>query len=184
MAIMTSFMWKNYFRHTTKEKEITTVLKENILFQDLTGRQLKFVSKIVHLRKYHSSEIIFRQGEAGVGMYIVVSGAVSIKLEDSSAAPGSEKNEIVIVSMSPGDFFGELTLVEESGKRSAAAVADEETTLIGFFKPDLLKIIERNPTTGIKISLRLGEVLGRRLKETNERVSKLEEKLERYRLKK
>ena len=57
------------------------------------------------------------------------------------------------------------------------AIAGEDTSLIGFFKPDLLDILERRPAVGVKIALRLGEVIGRRLKETTDRVSKLEEQL-------
>ena len=45
--------------------------------------------------------------------------------------------------------------------------------MIGFFKPDLMEILERSPATGIKITFRLAEVLGKRLKETTEKVSDL-----------
>jgi CRP-like cAMP-binding protein len=128
------------------------------------------------LRKYRKNEIIFRQEEVGVGMYIIVKGSVNITTEDSM-----DHDHILIAKLGPGDFFGELSLVEENGKRSATACAVEETTLIGFFKPDLLEILERNPNAGVKITLRLGEVLGRRLKETNDRVSILEEQLKQYR---
>jgi CRP-like cAMP-binding protein len=71
--------------------------------------------------------------------------------------------------------------VEEGGRRSATATATNETALIGFFKPDLLEILERNPNAGVKIALRLGEVLGCRLRETNDRVSVLEDQLKQFR---
>jgi CRP-like cAMP-binding protein len=132
---MGKYLWKNYFKHTTKEKEINAILKENILFQDLTKKHQK----------------------------------------------GKNRAEIVITKLSPGDFFGELSLVEEGGRRSATATAKNETTLIGFFKPDLLEILERNPNAGVKIALRLGEVLGCRLRETNDRVSVLEDQLKQLR---
>ena len=37
---MADFLWKNYFKRTTKEKEIGAILKENILFADLSSKQL------------------------------------------------------------------------------------------------------------------------------------------------
>lgn len=43
---MADFLWKNYFKRTTKEREISAILKENILFADLSSKQLKFVTKI------------------------------------------------------------------------------------------------------------------------------------------
>ena len=174
---MGHYLWKNLFRHTTKEKEINAILKDNVLFQDLTNKQLKFVANIVHLRKYRQNETVFNQGEVGVGMYIIVNGMVEIKVEDKQAQKGADQEELVITQLGPGDFFGELSLVEEGGRRSAMATAVRDTALIGFFKPDLLDILERNPNAGVKIALRLGEVLGARLRETNDRVSTLEERL-------
>ena len=176
---MTDFLWKNYFKRTTKEKEISATLKENILFADLSSKQLKFVTNIVHLRKYRTSEIIFRQGEVGVGMYIIASGHVNITKEETRSDKSKTENGIIITKLISGDFFGELSLVEENGRRSATAIAGEDTSLIGFFKPDLLEILERKPGVGVKIALRLGEVIGRRLKETTDRVSILEEQLKR-----
>lgn len=177
ITAMTAFMWKNYFKGFMKEQNVSTILKNNILFQDLSARQLKFVSNIVHLRKYRPNETIFNQGDAGVGMYIIANGAVNIIMNHHTGAMEEKSHETVIASLGPGDFFGELSLVEETGKRSARAQALETTDLIGFFKPDLLKILERSPTAGVKITLRLGEVLGRRLKETDARISRLEEEL-------
>jgi CRP-like cAMP-binding protein len=178
---MASHLWENYFKPTTKEKEINAILKENILFQDLTKKQLKFVANIVHLRKYRKDETIFRQGEVGVGMYIILQGAVDITVEENQAQERTHRQEVVMTKLGPGDFFGELSLVEEGGRRSATAAATDKTTLIGFFKPDLLEILERNPAAGVKITLRLGEVLGRRLRETNDRVSVLEDQIKQFR---
>ena len=174
---MADFLWKNYFKRTTKEKEISAILKENILFADLSSKQLKFVTNIVHLRKYRTGEVVFRQGEVGVGMYIIASGHVNITKEETISDKNKSPDGIIITKLVSGDFFGELSLVEENGRRSATVVAGEDTSLIGFFKPNLLEILERRPGIGVKIALRLGEVIGKRLKETTDRVSILEEQL-------
>ena len=174
---MADFLWKNYFKRTTEEKEISAILKENILFADLSSKQLTFVTNIVHLRKYRTSEVVFRQGEVGVGMYIIASGHVNITVEETHSDKTKSHNGIIITKLISGDFFGELSLVEENGRRSATAIAGEDTSLIGFFKPDLLEILKRRTGIGVKIALRLGEVIGRRLKETTDRVSILEEQL-------
>ena len=110
-------------------------------------------------------------------MYIIASGHVNITVEEARADKNKSPHGIIITKLVSGDFFGELSLVEENGRRSATAIAEEDTSLIGFFKPDLLKILERRPGIGVKIALRLGEVIGRRLKETTVRVSILEEQL-------
>lgn len=175
-----NYLWENIFRRQKKEDDIRTVLRENILFQDLSDRELRFVEEIVHLRRFHPGEPVFNQGEVGVGMYIVVKGRVEIFVSDASAA-SSENREIFITQLSSGDFFGELSLVEENGRRTASAVARDETILIGFFKPDLTEILSRSPAAGIKIVVRLAEVLGKRLKETTEKVSELRRALKELR---
>lgn len=166
------FIWDNLFRQSRKERTLTQKLKENILFQDLSGRELRLVENIVNLRNYRPGETIFRQGEVGVGMYMVSRGLVNIYVEEIVPASG-EVRTVHVTQLKEGDFFGDLALVEENSRRSATAVASVETMLIGFFKPSLLEICDRNPTAGVKILLRLSEVLGARLKETTSRISEL-----------
>ncbi|MCM2280297.1 MAG: cyclic nucleotide-binding domain-containing protein [Bdellovibrionaceae bacterium] len=175
-----NILWDNIFRKAKKENDIRTVLKENALFHDLSDRELSFVQDIVHVRRYHSGEAVFRQGEVGVGMYIIVKGRVEIYVTDPTAAEDAFR-DIYITQLLEGDFFGELSLVEENGRRTASAVARDETTLIGFFKPDLMEILERSPSAGVKIIFRLAEVLGRRLKETTDKVSDLRKTLKEMR---
>jgi|GEM_PF-288583 len=174
-----NFLWDNIFRQAKKDTDLNAILKENFIFQDLSERELGILKDIVHVRKYHDGEPVFRQGEVGIGMYILVKGQIEIFVSGpvSSAATAianpDEIRDIFITQLSPGDFFGELSLVEENGRRSASAVAREETTLIGFFKPDLMEMRSRSPLTSTKIIFRLAEILGRRLKETTEKVSEL-----------
>lgn len=166
-----NYIWDNIFRRTT-DQSIQSVLRENMLFRDLTDNELRFLERCVHVRHYHAGESVFRQGEVGVGMYLVVKGRVEIYIVDPNAAT-DEAREIYITQLLSNDFFGELSLVEDNGRRTATAVAREETTLIGFFKPDLMEILSRRPAMGTRITLRIAEVLGRRLKETTEKVSEL-----------
>ena len=172
-----NFLWDNIFRQLKKDSDLNAVLKENFIFQDLSARELGLLEGIVHVRKYHAGEPVFRQGEVGIGMYIIVKGQIEIFASGPSHSGSSgqleETRDIFITQLSPGDFFGELSLVEENGRRSASAVARDETTLIGFFKPDLMEMRSRSPLTSTKIIFRLAEILGRRLKETTEKVSEL-----------
>lgn len=168
---MLNFLWENIFKKN--EKDTATLLKENVLFQDLSPRELRFVTHIVHIRHYKEGEIIFRQGEAGYGMYIIASGRVDITAKDPDNNRTSEEKQIRVARLQTGDFFGELALVEQDGQRSARATAVKDTELIGFFKPNLLEILERKPSIGVKIMLRLSEVLGQRLIETTERLTAL-----------
>ena len=175
-----NYLWDNIFRNRRKEDDIRTAISGNILFRDLSEREVRFLEGVVHVRRYHSGESVFRQSEVGVGMYIIVRGRIEIFVTDESS-PTIESREIFITQLGAGDFFGELALVDENSRRTASAIAREETLLIGFFKPDLDEVLKRSPSAGIKILLRLSEVLGRRLKETTDKVSDLRRALKELR---
>src|SRR5690606_12327095 len=85
--------------------------------------------------------------------------------------------EIIVTRLEERAFFGELSLVVEYSVHSPTAYASDETVLIGLFKPDLLEILERSRVTGVKLVIRLAEVLGRRLKETTEKISQLKQEV-------
>jgi len=63
--------------------------------------------------------------------------------------------------------------VDPDNIRTAAAVAVERTVVVGFFKPDLMELLERKPEMGVKILFQLSTVLGRRLLETTEKITAL-----------
>lgn len=171
---MMQFLWENILRRKSQENDIHSFLKSSFLFQDLSHKEIDFLKSIVHVRHFNPGEKIFKQGEIGVGMYLIFNGSVDIIMYDPSFEQDSiENQEIFITRLEKGDFFGELSLIEEPSYRSATAVTITKSTLIGFFKPDLLQVIQRNPLTGNKISLRLAEVLGRRLRETTKKVTEL-----------
>ena len=166
------FLWDNLFKNRKKEKTLADNLKANLLFQDFNLYELKLLENIVNLRKYRTGESIFRQGDVGVGMYIVVSGTINIYVEELQAASGELKTTH-ITQLKAGDFFGELALVEEEGRRSASASAQSDCELVGFFRPDLFEIINRNPTAGVKVLKRLAEVLGTRLRQTTSKITEM-----------
>ena len=157
--------WENIFRKDRREKTVEIALKNNVLFENLTSRELGLVQEIVNVRLYAPGERVFQQGEVGVGMYIVIRGKIAISTEDPKGVTGRTESH-VITHLGDGDFFGELALVEETGRRTASATAVEESQLVGFFKPDLMEIVNRSPHAGAKILLNLSRVLGHRLSET------------------
>ncbi len=167
-----NFQWDNLFRQNAREQTLTHRLRQNILFKDLNSRELGLVERLVNLRSFRPGEVIFRQGDAGVGMYIVSKGRVNIYVEEINPATKAVLTTEV-TTRGPDDFFGDLALVDPTNRRGASAIAAEETSLIGFFKPDLIEITQRNPSAGVKILWRLGEVIGTRLRETTAMITDL-----------
>jgi len=107
--------------------------------------------------------VIFRQGERGMGMYIVQQGRVAI---------ASEPENHELFELKDGDFFGEVALLDES-PRSATAMAKTDCSVFGFFQPDLFGLIDRDSRLGVKIVLRVARFVGQRLRQANDRAQTL-----------
>ena len=158
-----------YLRQKGKRRRtLTDILMSISLFEDLSRHELASVQRILHRREYEPGEVIFRQQEPGMGMYIIQSGTVTIL---------SEPEGLVLSELSDGDFFGELALLDDS-PRSATAVAKTSSQLFVFFQPDLFGLIERDPRLGMKIVLPLARIIIARLRNANEQVSALNRELQ------
>ena len=168
-------MWGNIFRINAKpEDNIYTVLSKIPIFSDLNKKEMKAVERILHQRSYKPEEIVFNEGDPGVGMYIIVTGHINITI-------GSEEKLLAVLAN--GDFFGEIALLSET-PRTATATAAIETHMLGFFQSDLFSLLETNPQTGNKILLRLAQMIADRLRFSNLenqqlklKLSQLEEKM-------
>ena len=153
--------WGNLFRHRRHaEDELYEVLSKVPIFKDLSRRDFARLEGILHRRSFSADEAIVTEGDMGVGMYVILSGEVEI------VQKGEDGSQIKLASFGPGDFFGDQVLLDES-PRTASAIAIESCQAIGFFRPDLLELIEHNPRLGLKIVMRLSQMISVRLRQTN-----------------
>ncbi|TGJ98886.1 cyclic nucleotide-binding domain-containing protein [Leptospira langatensis] len=158
-------IWKKIIKKKgTSNPEIIRFLRETSVFGKLKRRTLHEIARLVHVRQYSEGEEIFRQGEAGAGFYMIFDGKVVIR----SVREGVELD---LAHLDENSFFGELSLFSEE-RRTATAIAQEPSTLLGFFQPDLKEIIETKPKIGIEILLSLTGVVVERLQKTNQLLEK------------
>ncbi len=164
--------WRNIFRsYRLKEGTVEHLLSTVPAFGQLSVRELRQVATIVHRREYKLGEYIFYQGDPGLGMYVIEEGTVAIVFLDE------HHNEKEIAILKDGDFFGELALLDE-GPRSACAIGRTPCKMIGFFRPDLFELIRKYPSLGLKIVLKLAEMLGERLRTTDQEMMRLRSELD------
>jgi CRP-like cAMP-binding protein len=164
-----SSFWGNIFKKKKKEEyNIYRVLKNVPLFKDLNRSELKSVERILHHREYKENETIIKEGDIGLGMYIIEYGVVYI-------ITGAENKLLAVLSK--GDFFGEIALLLEM-PRTATAVAHKPTKLLGFFEPELTALLESHPKTGNKILFRLAAMIAERLRQGTLENMELRSKLE------
>ena len=161
-------LWGNFFRREIQQ-DTHDLLKRIPIFEKMDRRELTSIERIMHKRHYSAQEIVFRQGEPGVGMYVVQSGEVAIVYEPKAQ---------VLAELRDGDFFGEVALLNET-PRSATARALTDCTLWGLSRPDLLDVLARNPRLGVKLLLPLAQITGQRLIRADEQMHELREALAR-----
>ena len=156
-------LYKNFFRKKDSSNPVLQALGNIPIFENLRDSELNDVARLTHERTYKLDEHVFKKLAPAEGMYVIMNGAVEINDPDSSTT---------FASLKSGDFFGELALLDEE-PRSASAVSIQPSTLIGFFRTDLLTLMKRSPELGNKILLNLSRVLGERLRRTNQELSKI-----------
>jgi CRP/FNR family cyclic AMP-dependent transcriptional regulator len=152
-----------YHRKAHEGENLLGVLERIPIFQDLSKRELAAVARVLHRREYLPQEAIIRQDEPGLGMYIIQTG---------KAVVFSEPGNIQLSELADGDFFGEVSLLDET-PRSATVVAQSHSIIFGFFQSDLFSLIERDPRFGVKIVIRVAKIMGDRLRNANQQVQVL-----------
>jgi len=109
---------------TATARTAADALRRCALFSRVDDATLAVCIDSLRTRRYRRNETIFHQGDPGDSLYIIESGAVKIVLP----SPEGEE-EAIIATLGPGDFFGELALLD-GAERSATAIAHEATTAL------------------------------------------------------
>jgi len=137
----------------TRQRE----LKKMGLFTELSRRELRVVDGFMHQRNYLRDEVVFDEGEQGEAFYLVLEGQVLICHPGQAGQP--------IATLGPGQFFGELALLDDA-PRSAQARAAEDSTLLVLFRGDFLGLMQSHGLVASKIAMQLARHLGVRLRAT------------------
>jgi signal transduction histidine kinase len=132
-------------------------LESSKLFQQLSKAEMEKVQQAARELKFAPGEVIFKEGDAGDGMYVVKTGLVQIS---ANVSPTERR---VLTRVPPGDIFGEMAIIDKA-PRSATASAEVETHLYFIPSADFLKMLEQVPI----LALTLLRDVSRRLREFNQ----------------
>ncbi len=126
------------------------------IFKDLRDRDLGPLVSSLHSRTYREGEQVFVEGDIGRALFILESGSVELTRR-------GPKGEEKLYTLKPGDFFGEMALLE-SLPRSATATATERSHLHLLYRTKLDALLHAEPRIGVEIMGHLARLLSARLR--------------------
>lgn len=136
------------------------VLAQVPLFANLSKHELTVLTKSARERDYPAGATLMRQGETGVGLFVLVSGSVRVTQHQQG---GSEHE---LTTLGRGDVLGEMSLLDDL-PRSASAVAVEPTKALVLPVWDFRAALREAPDIGVSLL----SVLSRRLRQAESRAN-------------
>lgn len=145
-----------------KRINLNSELKNVPLFSALSEKQLDMLYHIGTVKQFSKGYTIVRQGDRGDIFYIVVSGVVKVSLLNKDG------KEIVLSTLYAGDFFGELSLLDNE-PRSANVIVIEEASLFMLTRSCFYDLI----TTQTNILKKVLQEICSRLRHADEKIESL-----------
>ena len=136
-------------------------LKGKSLFVEFTDEELDDFLELLDLVRVKKGEIVVKQDDHGDCMFILVEGGARVVHHRAG-------KDIPLAALQPGDFFGELALVD-AGVRSADVEAADDCTLLRITQAAISAAAGVYPTAAFKFLIAIGRILVGRLRQTNQR---------------
>lgn len=137
------------------KQDVIGLLGKAPLFSRLSKKQLEAILKSATEKAFDAGEKILQEGESGVGFYQILEGSAQVI-----------RGDVELAKLGPGDFFGELAVLDGE-PRTADVVALEDTTCLILTRWVMKSIILAHPD----VALGMLEELARRLRESNRALS-------------
>lgn len=129
----------------TADRRIELLAKAG-LFADVDADGMERIAAVAVQVDFPANHVIARQGDIGTGFFVVVEGAVRVVRDGETVA-----------TIGPGDFFGELSVLD-GRPRTASVIADGPTTCLALPTWDFEAVLRDEPSVAIAI---LRELAGR-----------------------
>ena len=140
---------------------VVELLRNVAIFRDLDSGELARVSEVCREQTFASGEYVFREGESGNRLYLIVEGEVRI----SRQVPGSGEEALAVLK--PGALFGEMAVFDRS-ERSTDAISHGGTKVITISRSDFEILLDFNRDIAYKVLWAVVRLLSQRLRSTND----------------
>lgn len=150
-------------------------LAKHPLLSRLTSEQRSAFIQIAEREDYQTSEIVVREGDLGDSLYLILDGEAEV----FKTPPGTHDQETRLALLGPGEFFGEMTLVEPM-PRSATVRCLTPARLVRLSHSTLTRELERDPKLLAPILVAIIRALSQRLRATSEVLVGLKSNVEKF----
>lgn len=137
------------------------LLRAVAIFKDLDDAELAQFAEVCKPQEYQSGEYVFREGEPGNRLFLIVSGEVRI----SRNIPGSGEEALAVLK--PGSLFGEMAVFDRS-ERSTDAISNGGTKVLTISRADFEMVLDFNRELAYKVLWSVVRLLSTRLRSTND----------------
>lgn len=141
--------------------EVTELLKKVPIFKNLDDTEIARVADVCRPEGFISGEYIFREGEHGNRLYLIVDGEVRI----SRNVPGSGEEALAVLK--PGALFGEMAVFDRS-ERSTDAISNGGTSTLTISRADFEMLLDLDRELAYKVLWACVRLLSSRLRSTND----------------
>ena len=148
-------------------QEVTVKSEEKVdLFRErgLSAAEMKLLATFSTEERFREGSMIFREGEKGDKLYIVLDGRVRI----SKFIPGVGEEALAVLDR--GDFFGEMALIDDKPRSADAKSHDGDATVLSIDRATLNEILSMDPHASLQFLNLLCRMISRRLREINDKI--------------
>jgi CRP/FNR family transcriptional regulator, cyclic AMP receptor protein len=121
------------------------------IFEGLSKKDLSQIARAAKKVTHRPGATLAKEGQSGVGFFLILDGTAGVKVGDRS------RTKLV-----PGDFFGEISLLD-GGPRTATVTAETEVTTLGLTPWDFKRLVESSPA----IASKMLKVMAQRLRSSS-----------------
>jgi CRP-like cAMP-binding protein len=120
------------------KRDVVGQLSQVPLFSGCSRKDLQTIARVVKDIDHSQDTVIAREGEPGVGLFVIVDGTAEVTI-------GGKKK----ASLGPGDFFGEIALLD-GGPRTATVTATSDIKMLGLTEWVFRGLMQEHPTIAVK----------------------------------
>jgi CRP-like cAMP-binding protein len=141
-------------------KQICAMLDGSRMFSDLDWVEVENLARFVQCYKAEAGSVLFREGDNGSFLCLLVEGVVEISKR------GSDQGINVIDRVTAGKTLGEMAVIDGE-RRSATATVVEPSTLVVLTRDEFTRLMKEKPGLCAKVVIRIARLLSQRLRKTS-----------------